>query len=188
MISEIAKLKETTFFWLPEIRQTGFIIYWLVILLFIFGFVSLFLVHVELSVEATGVIQPLNEKNGIKSATSELTGECYVPTNSIGLLQKGQKVSLQIDVFDSHYFGLVTGSIYSIDSDFVLLEKKPAFRVKCLIKNKILKISNGISSELKNGMSFHARIITCKRSLWQLLYGSVGEWLDASHLNISKNS
>ncbi len=188
MISEIADLKETALFWIPDIRRTGFIIYWLVIVLFISGFVSLFLIHVDLSVQATGVIQRLDEQIGIKSATSVFIGECYVPSKSIGLIQKGQIVSLQFDVFDHRYFGQVTGIIYSIEDDFILVEKKPAFRVKCLIKNKILKLSNGFNSELKNGMTFHARIITCKRSIWQLLYGGVEERLDISSLIIPKNS
>ncbi len=188
MISEITELKESTLFWIPDIRRTGFTIYWLVILLFISGFISLFLIHVDLSVTATGVIQHLNEQERINSTTSVLMGECYVPSKSIGLLQKGQIVSLQIDLFDYHYFGLVTGSVYSIDDDFILVEKKPAFRVKCLIKNKILKLSKQFSCELKNGMTFHARIITCNRSLWQLLYGGVEEWQDTAPTTIQKNS
>ncbi len=51
MISEITELKETTLFWIPDIRRTGFKIYWLIILLFISGFISLFLIHVDLSVQ-----------------------------------------------------------------------------------------------------------------------------------------
>jgi membrane fusion protein, peptide pheromone/bacteriocin exporter len=187
MISEITELKETTLFWMPDIRQTGFIIYWLIILLFISGFISLFLLHIDLSVKATGVIQRLNEQKGIKPATSVFMGECYVPAENIGLIQKGQQVNLQIDQFDYRYFGLVTGSIYSIDDDYILIEKNPAFRVKCLIKNKTLKLSNGFKCELKNGMRFHARIITCKRSLWQLLFGRVDELSDPSRLAIQKN-
>jgi hypothetical protein len=102
-----------------------------------------------------------------------------LPKN-IGFLQKGQMVRLQIDAFDYNYFGMITGRIYLIDDDLLLLDKKPVYKVTCLLNEKILKLSNGYIGELKKGMSFQARFVICKRNLWQLLYDGLSDWLDPS--------
>jgi HlyD family secretion protein len=107
-----------------------------------------------------------------------LMGECYVLSKDIGLLKTGQVVRLQIDAFNYNYFGVVTGKIYSIDNDFVLLDKIRVFKVRCKLNERVLKLSNGYSGELKKGMGFQARFITCKRSLWQLLFDGLDDWLN----------
>jgi HlyD family secretion protein len=106
-----------------------------------------------------------------------LIGECYVSSKDIGLLEPGQPVKFQVDAFNYNYFGAVSGSIYSIDKDFTVLEKEPVFRIKCRINQQQLKLSNGFSGELKKGMSFKARFIVCNRTLWQLLTERLDNWL-----------
>ena len=121
------------------------------------------------------------------SPGGQLTGECYVLSKDIGMIRKGQAVSIQIDAFNFHYFGIVTGSIYSIDNDFILMDKTPVFKVKCRLNQRILKLSNGYAGEIKKGMSFQARFITCNRSLWQLLYDGLDDWLNPVHQTIFKS-
>jgi hypothetical protein len=186
MILEFSELKNTSSWWIPEMRRSGFFIYWLIIGLFFSTFISLFLIHIDISVRTGGIIRLLNERTDIKSKESDFIGECYVPSKDIGYLQKGQLVSLQIDAFDYNYFGIVKGSIYSIDDDFFLLDKTPFFKVRCLLSEKILKLHNGYAGELKNGMSFQARFIICNRSLWQLLYDGLANWLDPANQHTIK--
>jgi hypothetical protein len=188
MILDLAEIKQSALLWIPEMRRSGFIIYWLVIGLFFSGFISLFLIHVDLSVRANGIIRPLNETTDIKSTESGFIGECYVPSKYIVFLKKGQLVWLQIDAFDYNYFGIIAGSIYCIDDDFFILDKTPFLKVRCRFDQKILKLSNGYSGELRIGMSFQARFITCNRSLWQLLYDGLADWLDPSRPPILKVS
>ncbi len=107
--------------------------------------------------KVTGVIQPLNEQEGIKSTTSVFIGECYVPSKSIGLLQKGQIVSLQIDLFDYHYFGLVTGSVYSIDDDYILIEKRACFQGDVPDQKQNTKVIQRIQLRIKKWNEFSCK-------------------------------
>jgi multidrug resistance efflux pump len=107
-----------------------------------------------------------------------LLGECYVATKDIGMLRPGLPARFQIDAFDYNYFGVVTGSIISIDNDFILIDKTPAYRVRCRMDQKKLVLSKGFHGDLKKGMRFQARFITGKRSLWQLLYDTIDDWLN----------
>ncbi len=107
-----------------------------------------------------------------------LMGECYVLSKDIGLLRMGQPVRIRMDAFNYNYFGIVTGFIYSIDNDFILMDKTPVFKVRCRLNKQVMKLSNGYAGELKKGMSFQARFIICNRSLWQLLYDGLNDWLN----------
>jgi HlyD family secretion protein len=186
MLFEITELKDSTSLWLPSMRRHSFVIYWLVIGLFLAGLLSMFLIHVDVSIVANGIIQPLNERNENGSYDS-LIGECYVLSKDIVFIKKGQTVRLQIDAFNYNYFGVVTGSIFSIDDDFILVDKNPVLKVKCRLNVKELKLPNGYIGEIKKGMRFRARCITCNRTLWQLLYDGLCDWLDTSRQSTSKN-
>jgi len=106
-----------------------------------------------------------------------LMGECFISSKDIGLLKKDQPARFQIDAFNYNYFGAATGNITSIDNDFIMMDKIPVYKVKCRLNEKMLKLSNGYTGELKKGMRFQVRFITCNRTLWQLLYDTVEDWL-----------
>jgi multidrug efflux pump subunit AcrA (membrane-fusion protein) len=110
-----------------------------------------------------------------------LMGECYVSSKDIGMLKTGQTARFQIDAFNYNYFGAATGNIFSIDNDFILMDKTPVYKVKCRLNESMLRLSNGYAGELKKGMSFQARFITCHRTLWQLLFDTVENWLNPVH-------
>jgi membrane fusion protein, peptide pheromone/bacteriocin exporter len=173
-------LKDTGICWTPEIRRSGFIIYWLVIVLVLTGMLSLFLIRVDVSVRATGVVRPVNERSDIRSPNGALMAECYVPSKDIGLLKNGQAARFLIDAYNYNYFGAATGFIFSIDNDFILLDKIPVYKVKCRLNESRLKLSNGFSGDIKKGMSFRVRFITCRRTIWQLLYDNLNDWMDPS--------
>jgi len=112
------------------------------------------------------------------SPEGQLIGECYVLNKDIGMLITGQPVRFQIDALNYNYFGMATGKIFSIENDFILLDKTPVFKVRCQLNEKELKLYNGYRGELKKGMHFQARFITCNRSLWQLLYDRLDDWFN----------
>jgi multidrug resistance efflux pump len=116
-----------------------------------------------------------------------LMAECYVSSKDIGLVRTGQKVRLLIDALNYNYYGAVTGVIYSIDNDFVFVDKSPAFKIRCRLNEQKLKLPNGYAGALKKGMSFQARFIICNRSLWQLLYDGLNNWLNPVSLPVLKN-
>ena len=114
----------------------------------------------------------------IISPESNLIGECYVSTRDIGLLKIGQEARFQIDAFDYNYFGILTGKIISIDNDFSIVENKPVFKVRCTFDSTQLHLKNGYKGELKKGLTFQARFVVAERTLWQLLFDKVDDWLN----------
>lgn len=137
----------------------------------------------------SGVVQNINTRYSggfitsgeslcIISPLSNLIGECYVSTRDVGLLKTGQQARFQIDAFDYNYFGILTGKIVSIDNDFSMVENKPVFKVRCSFDSTQLLLKNGYKGELKKGLTFHARFILAERTLWQLLFDKVDDWLN----------
>lgn len=72
-----ADLKDTAVSWLPRMRRSAFFIYWLVITLIAAGFCALFLIHVDISVRAPGIIRPLNERTDIRSTVTGFIDSLY---------------------------------------------------------------------------------------------------------------
>jgi HlyD family secretion protein len=120
----------------------------------------------------------IGEMLGIISPDSSLIAECYVSPNDIGLLRKNMPVSFQIDAFNYNEWGLVQGKIIDIARDFVVLNEKPIFKVKCQLDKKTLQLKNGYAAPLKKGLTFRARFVVTKRSLYQLLYDKTDDWLN----------
>jgi HlyD family secretion protein len=112
------------------------------------------------------------------SPETTLIGECSVNTREVGLLKVGQQVRFQIDAFDYNYFGILTGKIISIDNDFTVVDNKPVFKVRCSFDSTQLHLKNGYKGELKKGLSFQARFIVAERTLWQLLFDKIDDWLN----------
>lgn len=112
------------------------------------------------------------------SPETTLIGECSVNTRDVGFLKVGQQVRFQIDAFDYNYFGILTGKIISIDNDFTVVDNKPVFKVRCSFDSTQLHLKNGYKGELKKGLSFQARFIVAERTLWQLLFDKIDDWLN----------
>ncbi len=77
-INKLADLKDSEHFWIPSIRRSGFIIYWLVIGIILSGFLALFFIRVDISVRATGIIRPYDERTDIHSPASGIIDQiCF---------------------------------------------------------------------------------------------------------------
>ena len=137
----------------------------------------------------SGIIQGINTRyqGGLLQANEilcsispdvDLIGECYVPTRDIGLLKVGQPVRYQMEAFDYNYFGVLTGKVATIDNDFTVINNTPVFKVRCSFDSTQLHLKNGFTGTLKKGLNFQARFIVARRSLWQLLYDKLDDWLN----------
>jgi membrane fusion protein, peptide pheromone/bacteriocin exporter len=137
----------------------------------------------------SGIIQGINTRyqGGLLQANEplctispegDLIGECYVPTRDIGLLKVGQPVRYQMEAFDYNYFGVLTGKVAAIDNDFTVINNTPVFKVRCSFDSTQLHLKNGFTGTLKKGLNFQARFIVARRSLWQLLYDNLDDWLN----------
>jgi membrane fusion protein, peptide pheromone/bacteriocin exporter len=115
---------------------------------------------------------------GIISPDSSLIVECYVPPNNIGLLKKNMPVKFQIDAFNYNEWGLVEGKIIDIANDFTIMQERPVFKIKCELRSLEMHLKNGFMAQLKKGMTTRARFVITKRSLYQLLYDNIDDWVN----------
>ncbi len=119
-----------------------------------------------------------NQKLGEISPDSALIAYCYIKPNDIGLIKKGQNVRFQIDAFNYNQWGMLTGKVIDISDDIMIQDQTPYFKVKCQLNKNYLQLKNGYKGQVKKGMTFSANFTVTKRSLYQLLYDKVDDWLN----------
>jgi len=112
------------------------------------------------------------------SPDTDLVAEISVSPADIGLLRNGMDVRIQINAFNYNQWGLLTGKISEISNDIQLIKDQPVFIVTCTLDQNYLKLKNGYHSHFKKGMTLQARFIVTRRSLWQLLYDKVDDWVN----------
>ncbi|WP_316813888.1 HlyD family secretion protein [Pedobacter heparinus] len=120
-----------------------------------------------------------NQKIGEISPDGGLTAFCYVKPSDIGLIKKGQEVRFQVDAYNYNQWGLAIGNVLDISDDIIVINNgQPVFKVKCGLNQNYLLLKNGYKGYLKKGMSFTARFTVTERSLYQLLYDKVDDWVN----------
>ena len=112
------------------------------------------------------------------SPDSDLIVESYVSPNHVGLLHNGMQVKFLIDAFNYNQWGFGQGRLIDISNDIHIVNDKPVFRVRCSLDRNYLLLKNGYKGILKKGMSLQARFIVTERTLWQLIYDNVDDWLN----------
>ena len=120
------------------------------------------------------------------SPDTDLLVECYVNPTDIGLLQKNTAINFQIDAFNYNQWGLATGEVIEIGKDIEVLNDQPVFKVRCKMNEKHLQLKNGFQGNLKKGMTLNANFELTKRSLYDLLYDKMDDWLNPSRQGIAK--
>jgi len=103
---------------------------------------------------------------------------CWVSPKDIGLIQKEMKGLFQIDAYNPNEWGHVTGRVTEISSDTYLLNSQPFFKVKCQLDSDRLWLPNGIEGKVKKGMTLQATLHVAERTLYQLLYDKLDNWLN----------
>lgn len=114
------------------------------------------------------------------SPDDHLLVECQMSPRDIGLVQIGQKVRLQMDAFNYNQWGFVAAEVFDIDHHPVVQNQEVFYRVKCRLKSHALRLKNGYKAEIQKGMTLTARFIITRRSLYQLLFDKVDQWLNPS--------
>lgn len=127
-----------------------------------------------------------NQKLAEISPDSELMAVTYLSPADIAFLELGQKVKFQVDAYNYNQWGVATGKVAEIARDLSLIsEKEAGFLVTCKLDSLTLRLSSGQRGEIRKGMTFNARFVVARRSLFQLLYDKVDNWLNPS---LSKSS
>lgn len=117
------------------------------------------------------------------SPDTSLVVEVYVSPDDIGLLRKNMPVRFQLDAFNYNQWGLASGEILAVANDIHIINEKPVFKVKCILEKDYLELKNGYRGYLKKGMTLRAWFTVTERTLWQLLYDKMDDWLNPNVYN-----
>lgn len=122
-----------------------------------------------------------NQKLGEISPDTTLIAIANLSPADIGLVKYGQKVVFQVDAYNYNQWGLAEGTVAEISDDLIMFsESEVAFRVICKLDKDKLRLKSGIEGNIKKGMTFNGRFVIDRRSLFQLLYDKVDDWLNPS--------
>jgi HlyD family secretion protein len=119
-----------------------------------------------------------NQELGQISPDTSMLVIAYVQPNDIGFIKKDMNVRLQVDAFNYNQWGMATGKVIAVPQDIKLIDNKPVFEVRCSLNKDFLQLKSGYKGYLKKGMTLQARFIVTERSLWQLLYDKVDDWVN----------
>ena len=120
---------------------------------------------------------------------TELIAECYVSPGDIGLIDASKEVKFQVDAFNYNQWGFVHGKITSIAADVELIENQPMYKIQCRIENKVLSLKNGYQGQIGKGMTLTARFELTERTVYQLLYDKMDDWLNPGYRkNVALNN
>lgn len=117
------------------------------------------------------------------SPNTNLLAEVYISPNDIGLLREGMEVRMQVGAFNYNQWGLLHGKVKEISNDIQIMNNQPMFEVKCSLNQEYLTLKNGYRGKLKKGMTLQARFVVTQRSLWQLMYDKVDDWVNPNLVN-----
>ncbi len=112
------------------------------------------------------------------SATDELIVESTVSPNDIGLIKKNQKVKFQIDAFNYNQWGLLEGKVIDIDRNITIQENQTFFKVRCALNSTAMQLQSGYKTQVTKGMTLTTRYIIARRSLFDLLFDKMDDWLN----------
>lgn len=112
------------------------------------------------------------------SPDARLIAECYLQPSSIGLIKEGMEVRYQISAYNFNQWGILTGEVLEISNDIMMVNNRPVFIVKASLDKTYLQLRNGYQGDLKKGMTLQARFTVARRSLFQLLFDNVNDWLN----------
>jgi HlyD family secretion protein len=122
------------------------------------------------------------------SPDTGLIAESYVPPKDIGLVREGMTARMQISAFDYNQWGILTGKVKEISNDVSVINEQPVFIVRSVLDHSYLELQNGYRGQLKKGMTIQTRFTISERSLYQLLYDNVDDWLNPNWNNQNKET
>lgn len=119
---------------------------------------------------------------GTVSPEDALRVETYVAPKDVGLIRVGQTARLQIDAFPYTQWGTLDGVVESVSGDMLNGGTGTAngvfFKIVVRPAQTALHLPSGVAGELRKGMTLSTRFLVARRSLLQILYEDVSNWLD----------
>jgi HlyD family secretion protein len=128
-------------------------------------------------IEKGSVIYPNQEICSLSPNTS-LIVETYINSSDIGMINLAQTVRFRIDAFNANTWGFIDGNVSEIANDITVVQNQmQGFKVICSLNSRSLKYQNKTVT-VKKGMTVTANFILTNRTLAQMLYDKVSDWLN----------
>lgn len=118
------------------------------------------------------------------SPIDNLIVENNVSSNDIGLIKKYQNVKFQMDAFNYNQWGLLEGKVIDIDKNITIQDNQAFFKVRCSLNSKNIHLKSGYRTQVSKGMTLTTRYTIAKRSLYELLFDKVDDWLNPKQIII----
>ena len=125
-----------------------------------------------------GSVLQQGERVATISPNTDLVGEALLPARDIALVRRGTAARLMIDALNYRDWGVVDAAVIDIADDASLSGDQPVFRVRCHLWRNDLRLRGGQRAMLGKGMTFRARFVIAERSLLQLLFDDMDDWLN----------
>ena len=119
-----------------------------------------------------------NQDLGIISPDTLLVAEVFVDPKDIGLLRPAMNARIQITAFNHNQWGLLDGTVLQISDDVQIVDGHPFFEVQCQLSRDFMKLKDGQVGSLKKGMTVQVRFDVTRRSIGQLLFDQVDDWIN----------
>jgi hypothetical protein len=99
-------------------------------------------------------------------------------------------VTLKVSSFNYNEWGTIDGKVMDISSDFFAdnLSGAAYYKVKCRMEKDFLVHKKGMKGNLKKGMTVSAHFQITRRSLFDLLYQKMDDWVNPSQYMVENNS
>jgi HlyD family secretion protein len=121
------------------------------------------------------------------SPDGRLIAECYVPPKDIGYLRPGTKGRVQVSSFNYTEWGVIHAEVEEVFDDVTISPDgtQSFYKVYCSLDRDYLTLKNGYKGYLKKGMMVSTNFLVTRRTVFQLLYDKINDWLNP---NILKNN
>ena len=121
----------------------------------------------------------------IVSPDSTLYAEVYVSPRNIGYIHLGMPVNVRVSSFNYNEWGTISGEVTEISSDFLTdnAGNEAFYNVKCSLKSSQLVRKNGLTGNLKKGMYISSHFMITERSLFDLIYQKMDDWVNPTQYN-----
>jgi HlyD family secretion protein len=134
-------------------------------------------VELAASLSAGSVLQR-GERVATISPNTGLIAEVMLTARDVALVRRGTPARLMIDALNYRDWGAMDAIVIDVADDASLTGDQPVFRVRCQLARSELRLRGGQRAPLGKGMTFRARFVVAERSLLQLLFDDVDDWLN----------
>jgi len=119
------------------------------------------------------------------SPDGNLIAECYLPPKDIGYIQIGMPVTVQVSSFNYNDWGSLKGTVVEVFDDVTVTSDgmNSYYTVISTLDSDHLSLKNGYNGYIKKGMVINANFLITRRTLFQLLYDKIDNWLNPNIAN-----